>query len=119
MTARLQHRISPDGETVTLVVGSPTRPLLAEVSPDELRRFAWAVLSDLDPDEAEAANVTPISGSAGMRKRGMDEPTRWMAILIALAFKPGGKTDLSRRPATYAVTEAGMTMLTGMHNAAA
>lgn len=52
----LRHQIQDER---VLIVAACERPVSLHVSPREARRFAWALLADLDPEEAEAAGYVP------------------------------------------------------------
>lgn len=50
MTSRLRHQITQDGVIVTALCGA-VAPISVKTTLGEMRRFAWSVLNDLDPDE--------------------------------------------------------------------
>lgn len=54
MTAQLRHQLTAEGPVVVTVQRPRFAPLTLHVQPDALKRFAWGVLNDLDPEEAEA-----------------------------------------------------------------
>lgn len=83
----LRHALLPDG--VVLVFGSHERV----VSFSEAKRFAWAILADLDPEEAEACGL-PAPPVATRAAADSDEPgeryygSRRLAYLGSLTSGP-------------------------------
>lgn len=53
---RLAHQLLDDDRVLISFVGSTHA---ARVNASEARRFAWALLNDLDPEEADANGYTP------------------------------------------------------------
>lgn len=52
----LRHEILDDGRVLVTLKGQ-----IARLPPNEVKRFAWAVLNDLDPEEADNAGyVAPV-----------------------------------------------------------
>ena len=90
MSARLRHSVSSDGESVAVAIhDGQTVPFVRTVPIAEARRFAWAVLSDVDPDEAAVTNAAP-------RKRPPQGFLAW-AILIAVRDGLSNSGDIAER----------------------
>lgn len=88
MTAKLRHALNRDGSvTVSVKPGDGRYTEVYQADRAGMRRFAWAVLADLDPEEAKAsadADLEPLSGFAA--------PGCSCARLGAHAHKPGTKS---------------------------
>lgn len=94
---RLFHRLEDEAVLLGFRVSS-SQPAVVKVTQSEAKRFAWAILADLDPEEAQTAG-SPLSepvprarGTAHARER-TAFATQPRAIL---AFLRNGKADTRR-----------------------
>jgi hypothetical protein len=91
----LRHQILEDGRVLVTLKGQ-----IARLSPNEVKRFAWAVLNDLDPEEADNSGYV-----AAPIMLGSDRPPEvvgkgaWqlMAILERLAQGEAYTTNVSAK----------------------
>lgn len=93
MTA-LRHQLHDDGRVLVTVVGD--RPLSVHVEADEVRRFAWSVLADLDPEGAEDAGyvAAAVPRPYGDPDR---ERARWGSQIAAIcAFLEGRQANTTQ-----------------------
>lgn len=94
---RLRHQILGD-DRVLLTVGGAT-PHTFHIAPAEARRFAWAVLSDLDPDgvyDAGAEAAPPESRTSANNERA-DFGSQLAAIFEALGRLPLNTNQIAMR----------------------
>jgi hypothetical protein len=59
MSAQLRHQLTQEGVVLVTITRPNLPPVCAHMQPEMLRRFAWGVLNDLDPDEAEFVKWGP------------------------------------------------------------
>lgn len=131
----IRYAVTNDDVLLTIARdGSPYAH--ARLSHSDMKRLAWGVLADLDPDEAHAVQIetherppplTPIwrnilrqlyrSGACGTGKLRRNLPMvpqipAHMAALIDRGFVQRVDGESGRgRPATYAITDRGRTIL--------
>lgn len=90
-----RHQILDDGRVLVNLNGA-----LAHLDPSAVKRFAWGVLNDLDPEEADASGyVAPVIvlSAAEARDHGPKRgPWQIMAMLSILALGPSYTTSISR-----------------------
>lgn len=93
----LRHQILDDGRVLITLKGQ-----IARLQPSEVKRFAWAVLNDLEPEEADLSGyVAPIVDFAASRVSNDHHRGPWqqLAILTLLLGGPLYTTNISRKAA--------------------
>ena len=48
--AKIKHQLNPDGGVTLAIINGGTR--IVQITEDDAKRLAWAILSDLEPEEA-------------------------------------------------------------------
>lgn len=88
---RLSHQILDDDRVLISCVG---RMMLVYVPAAEARRFAWALLADLDPAEADFLGYTPptMVSRNGVLKERERKVGPWQRIEVLDAIKRGSTT---------------------------
>lgn len=101
MSVRMRHQLV-DGRVLITAAGE--YPTVVHVSPAEAKRFAWAILSDLEPDEAFHAGAPNGGDATSLEPRAPGKRAPWgsqaRAIIGALV---SGHKD-TRRIAEAAAT---------------
>lgn len=83
---RLRHEIESDA--VALVIGDRR----IRVTPTEAKRFAWGLLADLDPDEADKCGGSEIDWSADYRDGELPYRAPTQAMKVLAAVQRGART---------------------------
>lgn len=91
MGARIRHQLGDDGRVLVTMTAAAGWAGFVHLEPEEIKRFCWAVLSDLDPDGAEesmglAGDETQV---AHQIKRFLDVDPMSAKILQCMLRSPG------------------------------
>jgi len=82
MNIRLRHQLQGDGRVLITTGGD--RPMMLHVPSSEAKRFAWAMLADLDPDGAEEAG-SPVQAVCAPVVGAGDRRAPWGSQIEAIA----------------------------------
>jgi hypothetical protein len=101
---KLAHQLLPDDRVFVSAVG---RSMSCHISAAEARRFAWALLADLDPAEADFLGYSPptLTLSNGRLREREWRPGPWQRIAVLQAIVDG--KDVAPRIGDYIGTTRG------------